>query len=600
MMDEARIFYEEKITSHTKKSDLLNKKSNIIGWSKLTILILIIAMDYFFYKKNNYSDIFITSIIGLLVFLILVFYHNRILILKEKEDILIEINKKGIKRLEGKYREFEDEGKEFIDDSHPFTNDLDVFGNGSIFQYINTTVTHGGRILLCNLLKLQVAFSKEEIKLRQEAIHELGEKVEYRQNLFVEGKLNEVENIGMQSFIEWNKDKNKYGLLRILIACVFIFITIVSICLVITNILPESFLLLNLIANYIAVKILSSVIKDEIELFESIKKVIKGYEGIFNITESQEFNCLYLKSLSSKLKNENISCKLEIKKLSNILDWIGNSKYNAYYFLMNIFVFSDVFLMRNLYNWRERNGKHIEQWINVVSEIDALSSISNLAFENSDWVYPNISDKDIIEGENIGHPLIGEGAVKNNFKLNGEKRVAVITGSNMSGKSTFLRTLGVNLLLSYIGAPVCAKKFSCGIMNIYTCMRTKDNLQENISSFYAEILRIKLLIKACKRGEKVFFLLDEIFKGTNSQDRHIGAKVLIKQLIEYGGVGLVSTHDLELCDLEYENNKIINYNFREYYKNNKIKFDYLLRKGKSETQNAIHLMRLAGIEIREE
>ena len=128
-------------------------------------------------------------------------------------------------------------------------------------------------------------------------------------------------------------------------------------------------------------------------------------------------------------------------------------------------------------------------------------------------------------------------------------------------------------------------------------MRTKDNLEESISSFYAEILRIKLLIDAAKRGERVFFLLDEIFKGTNSEDRHSGASILIKQLIAYKGMGIVSTHDLELCDLEKENSSIINYNFREFYENNKIKFDYILRRGKSETRNAVHLMRLAGIDI---
>ena len=153
------------------------------------------------------------------------------------------------------------------------------------------------------------------------------------------------------------------------------------------------------------------------------------------------------------------------------------------------------------------------------------------------------------------------------------------------------------MILSYTGAPVCAEKFSCSIMNVYTCMRTKDNLEESISSFYAEILRIKLLIEAAKIGEQVFFLLDEIFKGTNSQDRHIGASVLIKQLIGYGGIGLVSTHDLELCDLEKEDPSIVNYNFREFYENDKIKFDYKLRKGKSETRNAVHLMKLAGIDI---
>ena len=167
----------------------------------------------------------------------------------------------------------------------------------------------------------------------------------------------------------------------------------------------------------------------------------------------------------------------------------------------------------------------------------------------------------------------------------------------MSGKSTFLRTIGINLVLSYIGAPVCSKSFEAGIFNIYTCMRTKDNLEESISSFYAEILRIKILIEASKKGEKVFFLLDEIFKGTNSKDRHDGATVLIKQLVKNNAMGLVSTHDLELCELENQYNWIKNYNFQEYYIGNNIKFDYKLREGKSRTQNAIHLMKLAGIEF---
>ena len=167
----------------------------------------------------------------------------------------------------------------------------------------------------------------------------------------------------------------------------------------------------------------------------------------------------------------------------------------------------------------------------------------------------------------------------------------------MSGKSTFLRTIGFNMILTYLGLPTFSKGFKCGISNIYTCMRTQDNLEENISSFYAEILRIKLVIEAAKSGEKVFFLLDEIFKGTNSNDRHDGARILIEQLVKLQGVGLVSTHDLELCNLEKEKSWLVNYNFREYYKENKINFDYVLRRGKSETQNAKHLMKLAGIDI---
>ena len=167
----------------------------------------------------------------------------------------------------------------------------------------------------------------------------------------------------------------------------------------------------------------------------------------------------------------------------------------------------------------------------------------------------------------------------------------------MSGKSTFLRTIGINLVLAYIGAPVCAKNFTCSIMKIYTCMRTSDNLEKGISSFYAEILRIKSIIKASELNKNIFFLLDELFKGTNSIDRHAGAKALINQLSKQGALGVVSTHDLELCELERENEKIKNYNFQEHYINGEIKFDYKIREGRSNTRNAIYLIKLAGIDI---
>ena len=167
----------------------------------------------------------------------------------------------------------------------------------------------------------------------------------------------------------------------------------------------------------------------------------------------------------------------------------------------------------------------------------------------------------------------------------------------MSGKSTFLRTIGINMVLSYLGSPVYAKKFNTPILHIYTCMRIGDNLEENVSSFYAEILRVKILMNAVKNNEKVFFLLDELFKGTNSMDRHTGAEILLNQLSKKPCLGLLSTHDLELCDLEETNSRVSNYHFKEHYDNNEIKFDYKLRRGKSTTRNAVYLMRMAGIDI---
>ena len=596
-MSFAEEFYRDNVENNSKESNDLSVKVNIIGWSRLIVVLACLLVDYFLYSQNKINLIIGVTIVFIIIFLSLIFYHNNIFECKKRLDFLVNINENGIKRISGQFREFDDNGAEYLADEHPYTNDLDVFGNNSIFQYINSTVTKGGREELAKILKGEKHLDENQIKERQDAVRELGEKAAWRQKVILEGKLNKSQDIDLFSLTQWSKETKTSSPLRVAIACTFMIATVVSIYLAVKGIVPESFILLDLMVNFIVIKILSKSMAKEIILFESAKSSVNVYSKILGLIEDENFDSIYLKKLDNKLKNHELSCKEEIKKFSNLLDWAGNSKYNAYYLLLNLLLFSDVFLMRSLEKWRIRNGDKLEEWLNVMHEIDALSSISNLSFENENWTYPVILNENEIEGSNIGHPILGEKAVRNTFSLSRGQKVSLITGSNMSGKSTFLRTLGVNLLLSYIGAPVCADKFSCGIMNIYTCMRTKDNLEESISSFYAEILRIKILIEACKRGEKVFFLLDEIFKGTNSKDRHIGAIVLIKQLIKYGGVGLVSTHDLELCDLEEKNKNIINYNFREFYESDKIKFDYILRKGKSETQNAIHLMKLAGIEI---
>ena len=248
------------------------------------------------------------------------------------------------------------------------------------------------------------------------------------------------------------------------------------------------------------------------------------------------------------------------------------------------------------------SGRYVEKWFDVIGEVEALCSISLIHHDNPEYIMPQISEdmSGGIVAEQLGHPLLTKGRRCNDISINEKQPILLITGSNMSGKSTFLRTVGLSLILSYIGAPVCAKLFSCPILKIYACMRTSDNLGQNVSSFYAELLRVKMVVEAVDRNEKVFFLLDEIFKGTNSADRHTGAKMLIDQLDKKAAWGMVSTHDLELADMEKESGgRIRNYHFREYYKDNQIHFDYQLRKGVSDTRNAIFLMRMAGVNVEE-
>lgn len=581
----------------------MEKSITTIGWSRLLIVVLMIVLGYVLYRQNKISILIGGEVLLFAVLVGVIIYHNKIINNKIKVERFLEINEKGVKRINGEFRSIKDDGSEYIDDSHPFSSDIDIFGKSSLFQLINDTLTKGGRERLASYLSLKKLPTKEVIEKKQGAIKELGEKIKWRQELLVKGKTKiknkKKETEELDAFLTWSKQKRNGGASKKIVAYLFITITFLSIVLSIIKIIPASYILLMLFINFAVIKLLTKSNKEDLAMFNSIKNTIKSYAEILKLIENEDFESEYLREIKSKLKSgTKNSCGEEMKKLSNLLDWIGDSSGNAYYLIINVFIFSDVFIVENLQSWREQNSKELEVWIDVISEIDALMSISNIYFDFEKFNFPKISDKKEVKGKAIGHPLIGEKAVRNDYSLSGNKKVTLITGSNMSGKSTFLRTIGLNLVLSYIGAPVFSDDFTCGIFNIYTCMRTKDNLEENISSFYAEILRIKILIEASKKGEDVFFLLDEIFKGTNSIDRHIGATELIKQLINSGAIGLVSTHDLELCDLEKYDNRIENYNFREYYEDNKIKFDYKLRVGKSETQNAIHLMKLAGIEFK--
>ncbi|MBQ6820074.1 MAG: DNA mismatch repair protein MutS [Clostridium sp.] len=598
-MSKALSFYKEEISKREDVIKSLDKIINIISIIRLVIVLATIGLAYYFYKSENLILTIMSIIMGIILFLIVAIFHNRKISLRKESRLYIEINNKGINRIEGNFKNQDDNGKEYLDEKHGFTSDLDIFGRNSLFQMINSTKTKFGRERLKDMLSLRKTPKIEEILANQESIKELGKNVEWRQELEVKSTLKKSGVESINDLLKWAEETKEITLALKVVPYIFISITAISIFLVISNILPVTYLILIFMINYVVVKLLTKDLAEIINLFSKHKKDIEAYTNIIELIEKKNFKSSSLNKLKERLSNDNKDSLKEMKSLKSLVDWLGDSTGNAYYLILNVTILSDTFILKNLEQWRKVNGKNLKGWLEAMGEFEALSSISNLAFDFEEWSFPEIVSEDKVEGVNIAHPLLGEKAVSNSFKLSSKNgvysKVALITGSNMSGKSTFLRTIGLNLLLSYIGAPVCAKSFSCSIFNIYTCMRTKDNLEENISSFYAEILRIKILIEAAKKGEKVFFLLDEIFKGTNSRDRHEGAKVLINQLVKNGAMGLVSTHDLELCDLEETRDWLKNYNFQEYYQDNKIKFDYTLREGKSKTQNAVHLMKLAGI-----
>ena len=519
---------------------------------------------------------------------------------KDFFTLMSEINKKCCNRIDGKWNTFKDTGEEFIDKNHNYSYDLDIFGQNSLFQWLNTANTYLGRQKLKNAITNKPD-SIQYVYERQEAARELSNRLYKRQKLMAEGILAKDKFSNPEKLIEWFENDNapKINVFFMFIVRLLPALTILSIVLSALKYCSYYYPSALIFVNIIVLAAGSFKRSEAFAMAEKYAGDIETYKNMLKVIEKQSFKSQYLSSLKSKLYAESKeSPSFKISKLSKIASFIAGRR-NLYYAILDMIFLLDYQLYISMESWRKQYGKSIKTFIDVVGEFEYISSIAGVMYDHPEWSLPKFNSHELeLVSRNMGHPLLSNARVCNDVTIKNPDTILLITGSNMSGKSTLLRTCGINLVLAYAGSSVCAESFTSSIMNIYSCMRTSDDLEKSISSFYAEILKIKNIVNASKSGKKVFFLLDEIFKGTNSIDRHTGASVLIKQLADAGNIGLVSTHDLELSSLEDESgSKVKNYHFEEYYKDNEIHFDYKLKPGVSKTRNAIYLMKLAGIKL---
>lgn len=582
---------------------LLKKQTqtiNFISALRLIIFISVIGFTIFFYTIKRYYLSTIVLITLAILFITLINKHSRLKYNRKCSTMIDEINEGSLKRLKGEWKKFEDSGEEFINNNHNYSKDLDIFGKGSLFQYINVANTYLGREKLKEILSAP-NYSIEEIYDRQEAVKELAGNLGWRQRFMAEGKIATKRKENPELLFRWGKEVSSLFCKRsfIFMSRTLPVITIGTILIYfIMGNIPDYFPLIPIVIQVIILKLNAKESNRILNLVYKYKNDIEAYSKMLSLIEKKKFKSKYLLKLKKNLigKNE-LTATQQINKLSRLVNLISD-RSNFVYQLINVITLWEYHLLIRFEDWKKEFGGCIEEWVEVIAHIEALSSLATPKHDHPEWIMPEIRDSSLIfKSKNIGHPLLTKKPICNDLEMRKEGNILLITGSNMSGKSTLLRTSGINLVLAYAGAPVCAESFCCSIMNIYTCMRISDNLEGNISSFYAELLRIRQLIDATKRKEPVFFLLDEIFRGTNSKDRHTGATVLIDKLSKEKALGMISTHDLELSDIEKRNSKVKNYHFREYYTNNEINFDYKLRLGVSTTRNAIYLMRMAGIEI---
>jgi DNA mismatch repair ATPase MutS len=591
-------FYTSRITGLQQQLKKLQQKKSAFGWLRFGSIAGIIAAFYFLYSLG------IWYVISVSILLLIVFTRLLLADLKNKSAIahtgyLLKINTDEVKILSGDYYSFP-AGDQHIPDDHLYANDLDIFGKASLFQYINRTTSEMGSSKLAEYLKKPAPI--EIILQRHSSVKELSKKIEWIQDLQARGKEKGITFSTEKRLENWiaqptvfSKFKPWKWLRYLLPAIIITVVTLYTFDIVSSAIFYSSLLLFAVIAFQI-----NRVVAP---IHETLSKITEELAILSNSVvhiESTTFESVLLKELQSAfhVHNKNASEDIiRLKKLLNRLDLRYNMVLSA---PLNILLLWNLQQMLDLEKWKTSQQKNINTWFDTLAQIEALNSLAVLHFNESQWIFPTIvPEYFFIEGTEIGHPLISKNKrVNNNIEIKHDGELMLVTGSNMAGKSTYLRSIGVNVVLAMAGAPVCATTFKVSHVQIISSMRITDNLAESTSTFYAELKKLKTIIEKVNNKEKVFILLDEILRGTNSLDRHTGSVALVKQLIKHHAAAIIATHDLELAELKDEfPQNIINYHFDVQVSNDELYFDYRLKPGVCTSLNASILMKKIGIEL---
>ena len=586
-------FFQQRYSNFQNAAEVWDKKVSRFAWIRLIFFISAIAILYFLFKNEQYLGIGLVSVLFLFVFGILINRHNK---LKTKRDFyknLAAINQTESLIIAHDLNKQKD-GNIFGDPKHPYASDLDIFGKHSLFQLLNRAESNIGQSRLAEWLKYPPA--KSTLLERQKSVNELKEKIEWRQELQANLIGSYLEEEELSKFTDWlNKNDFKRPPLLFLFLWITPIIAVSALLLYLYSFISIYIFAIPILLHLWILRTVFVATMEATKQAHTGAKLLKALKNGIQHIEESEFESSILREWKERLNG----ASKQIKVLENLLYKLQN-RVNILYGIFNIFLLLDIRLMLNISRWKENSKDHLPQWNKALADFEAINSLAGFAFANESYTFPTFSEeKYSIKSTDLGHPLIPQSeSITNDFTMHGKGSIGLITGSNMAGKSTFLRTLGINMVLAYTGAPVCAKEMELSMLGIFTCMRTEDALDESTSSFYAELKRIRQLLDQTEAGGiPTFYLLDEILKGTNSADRHLGAKSLSYQLNTSNAMGLISTHDLELTALEGQITGLTNYSFHCDIVNDKLHFDYKLRHGTCNSFNASKLMELMGIKI---
>lgn len=602
--------FKERSTVFAKQSFLWKKTKRKAQNSRgiLTILLILLAI---FCTYFNFQILFTISFLAyLIIFWYLIIKTQNSELKIRRFESLLKINNDEVARLNGDFTSLDGGQKHELASDHHFANDLELFGNYSVFQLVSRCETQLGQQKLANWLS-KPTLNQAILTKRQDAIKELVNEVDWRQDIQAAGTISNYESDSIHKLLQWVAETNYFKKKKFIAFDVLskLILVLIILTLIIFNNPFYVFAGISILGIYnsFLLRRLKDRADQAIRVINENQDRLLSYLAMIRLVDDKKFKSDLLKGLQDTLSKGQRSAWVGISTMTRFFNFFqlrGTSKSpiakNMFYPIINHIILTDFYLLIKAERWKQLVKENLNAWFDAISVIESLNSFSALYFSNlTTYSFPSFTEgSGQLSTKRMGHPLINhKNIVYNDFEITETKSIALITGSNMAGKSTFLRTLGINMVLAYAGGPVCAQEMTLSFFHLFTSLRTQDNLQKGISSFQAELIRLEMLVKLAKEEQPIaiFFLLDEILKGTNAHDMHIGSENLIHALVKSNSYGSISTHDTELGKLEKRLSTISNYHFKSEIIDDEIIFDYKIRKGVCQDANASALMKKIGI-----
>ncbi len=591
--------YTQNAQQATAEAQKFKQLANEYSLMRLGIFAALFISVWIGATNDNFTFIAISVVVLVFAFAWLVSRQSKYEQQRRYFEDLAHVNQNEINSIQTRGNIY-DNGARFDNDKHFYTSDLDVFGNMSLFQLINRAATSLGSGLLANWLSASA--KKNLILERQEAVAEITAKnqwkLEFQTLLLFANKTDTNQLKGLFIYLKTpldipgEKSLSKY----INIAPYLLSASIIA---SLFWPIAQLAMLLLAAANLVIVVSKGGYIAKSSAIADKISQTLASYSVVFDKIENQSWQARQNIALAKTIKEKGTS--KNIAQLAKLIDKLSYNLIMVVGFVLNVFLLWALKQTIAIEQWKRNNHESLEDAFEVIAGFEALASIASIKTNYPDWATPQIEDNEAytLVAKDLAHPLINtKNRVTNDYELKDTFNIDIITGSNMAGKSTFLRTIGINTVLALAGAQVCANSMTVSVMTMVSYMRIKDSLNESTSTFKAELDRLQMLLAAVEQEYKVFFLIDEMLRGTNSVDKYLGSKAVIEQLIAKKGVGMVATHDLEIAKLETDYPVYVrNFYFDIQVIDGEMLFDYKMKHGECKTFNATMLLERIGIKI---